>query len=72
MKENKEYKAPRKDKEKDWRVTPVMLAETYDDRLAAEKAEVMAATIMAETFPELLDYEVPDFEKEQSDTDEKE
>ncbi len=72
MNDNKKYKAPRKDEEKDWRVTPVMLAETYDERLGAEKAEVMAATIMAETFPELLDYEVPEYKKEQSDKDEKE
>lgn len=57
MNNNKKYKAPRKDEEKDWRVTPVMLAETYDERLAEEKKETLAATILAETFPDLLDYE---------------
>ncbi len=66
MKENKEYRAPRKDEEKDWRVTPVMLAETYDERLSEEKKETLAATVLAETFPEVLDYETP-WEKEDRD-----
>ena len=34
-----------------------MLAETYDERLGEEKKETLAATILAETFPDLLDYE---------------
>jgi len=72
MNENKKYKAPRKDEEKDWRVTPVMLAETYDERLAEEKKETLAATILAETFPDLLDYKVPEYKKEKRDTNEKE
>ena len=58
MKENKNKKARTpKSIEKDWRVTPVMLAETYDERLGEEKKETLAATILAETFPDLLDYE---------------
>ena len=56
-KNEKKYKAPRKDEKRDWKVTPVMLAETYDERLGEEKKETLAATILAETFPDLLDYE---------------
>ena len=57
MPNNKNHKKTIKDTEKDWRVTPVMLAETYDERLGEEKKETLAATILAETFPDLLDYE---------------
>ena len=57
MNNNKNKKKYPKDIEKDWRVTPVMLAETYDERLGEEKKETLAATILAETFPDLLDYE---------------
>ena len=65
-KNEKKYKAPRKDEKRDWKVTPVMLAETYDERLSEEKKETLTATVLAETFPEVLNYKTP-WEKESRD-----
>ena len=53
---NKEYRSPRRDDKGDYHVTPAMLAETYDERLLEEMKETLAATVMAESMPEKLDY----------------
>lgn len=55
------YKSPAENK-KDYNPTKAMLADTYDERTLAEMQETLAATVYAETFPEMLNYK-PD-EKE--------
>ena len=55
---NEKYKSPKISGTKDYRRTKAMLAGTYDERTLEEMKETMAATIYAETFPDLLDYEV--------------
>ena len=55
---DKKYKSPKISNQKDYNATRAMLAETYDERTLEEMKETMAATIYAETFPDILDYEV--------------
>ena len=55
---NEKYKSPKINGKKDYKPTNAMLADTYDERTLEEMKETMAATIYAETFPDILDYEV--------------
>ena len=55
-KENRECTQPRKNDSIPYRVTPVMEAKTYSDRLEKEFEEELAAIVLAETFPDRLDY----------------
>lgn len=55
---NKKYKSPKVNDRKDYHPTNAVLADTYDERTLAEMKETLAATIYAETFPDVLDYEV--------------
>ena len=51
------YKAPRMSDRTGYKPTPAVLADTYDERTLEEMKETLAATVYAETFPDLLDYE---------------
>ena len=55
---NEKNKSPKINGKKDYKPTNAMLADTYDERTLEEMKETMAATIYAETFPDILDYEV--------------
>ncbi len=52
------YKSPKVSDRKDYNPTKAVMANTYDERILEEMQETMAATIYAETFPDVLDYEV--------------
>ena len=57
-KRKNKYKAPRvSDNKKNINPTAAMMADTYDEMLLEEMKETLAATVYAETFPDLLDYE---------------
>ena len=62
--ENKGHNSPEKNKNIPWRVTPVMEAPTYSDRLQKEFEEELAAVVLAETFPDRLNYPIPGEEDE--------
>ena len=51
------YKAPRMGDRTGYRPTAAVMADTYDERILEEMKETLAATVYAETFPDLLDYE---------------
>jgi len=53
----KEYKAPRMGDRTGYKPTAAVMADTYDERILEEMKETLAATVYAETFPDLLDYE---------------
>lgn len=55
---DKNYKSPRVSDKKGYHATKAALADTYDERTLEEMKETLAATIYAETFPDVLDYEV--------------
>ena len=55
---DKKYKSPKVSDKKGYRATNAMLADTYDERTLEEMKETLAATVYAETFPDILDYEV--------------
>lgn len=61
MKTNKHKSAENK---KGYNPTKAMLADTYDERTLAEMQETLMATVYAETFPDALDYTVPDEREE--------
>ena len=63
-KDRRECTDPRKNDSIAYRVTPVMKADTYDERLSEEMKEELAAIVLAETFPETLNYKVPQEEEE--------
>ena len=52
------YNSPKINDKKDYNPTSAMMADTYDERTLEEMKETLAATVYAETFPDLLDYEV--------------
>lgn len=55
MKGNKKkYVSPKQDRHRDWKVTDVMTAESYHERLEKELEETLAATVIAETYPRML------------------
>ncbi len=56
-KKKDKYKAPRAYEKKNYNPTAAMMAQTYDEMLLEEMQETLAATVYAETFPELLDYD---------------
>jgi len=43
----------------DYRVTDVMTAETYDERLLREMEETISAVMLSEAYPQTKSYEVP-------------
>ena len=55
---NKKYKSPKVSDKRGYHPTSAVLADTYDERTLEEMKETLAATIYAETFPDILDYEV--------------
>ena len=55
---DKKYKSPKVSDKKGYRPTNAVLADTYDERTLEEMKETLAATVYAETFPDILDYEV--------------
>lgn len=55
---DKKYNSQKINDKRDYNPTNAMLAETYDERTLEEMKETLAATVYAETFPDLLDYEV--------------
>ncbi|MBQ6850769.1 MAG: hypothetical protein IJN77_07015 [Oscillospiraceae bacterium] len=59
MNKNKKdkYKAPRMCDRTGYKPTAAVMADTYDERVLEEMKETLAATVYAETFPDLLDYE---------------
>lgn len=59
MNKNKKdkYKAPRMGDRTGYKPTAAVMADTYDERVLEEMKETLAATVYAETFPDLLDYE---------------
>lgn len=54
---NDKYKAPRMGDRTGYIPTPATKAKTYADRVSEEMKETLMATVYAETFPDLLDYE---------------
>ena len=56
-KKKDKYKAPRMGDKTGYKPARWVMAETYDESLLEEMQETMAATIFAETYPDLLDYE---------------
>lgn len=54
---NNRYKSPKVSDRTGYKPTAAVMADTYDERILEEMKETLAATVYAETFPDLLDYE---------------
>lgn len=59
-KQRKKFDGPAVTDTPDYRVTDVMTAETYDERLLREMEETISAVMLSEAYPQTGNYEIPE------------
>ena len=67
---DKKYRCPRRDDRGEYKVTPPMLADTYGERLREEMEETISAVVLAETYPDMLNYRKAEDDEDCEDEEE--